>query len=73
MLTARKDLGIEFVERLQLDRIAVAILVPVFLSIIIGVAYSGITGDVSSAFTVAGRFFIMSSYFSRRRIECCSP
>lgn len=56
VLTARTDLGIEFVERLQLDRVAVAILVPVIMSLIIGVAYSGLTGDVSSAFTIAGGF-----------------
>lgn len=53
-LTARTGLGIEFVERFQLKRIAITVLIPVFMSLVVGVVYSGITGDVSSAFTIAG-------------------
>ena len=55
VLTARTDLGIEFVERFQLGRIAIAVLLPVFVATVIGVLYSAITGDVSSAFTISGK------------------
>lgn len=55
VLTARTDLGIEFVERFQLRRIAIAVLLPVALSTILGVLYSVLTGDVSSAFTISGK------------------
>ncbi len=54
VLTARTDLGIEFVEGWQLMRISVAILLPVVASLILGVVYSILENDVSSAFTVAG-------------------
>ncbi|OBZ72149.1 hypothetical protein A0H81_07394 [Grifola frondosa] len=60
VLTARTDLGIEFVERWQLLRIAVAILLPVFLSVVLAVLYSAFTDDVSSAFTIAG--YMPSAY-----------
>lgn len=56
VLTARDDLGIEFVERWQASRLAVAILFPVVLSIVAGVLYSILTKDVSSAFTIAGKY-----------------
>lgn len=56
VLTARTDLGIEFVEGWQLTRIAVAILLPVIASLFLGVFYSVFTGDVSDAFTIAGEF-----------------
>ena len=55
VLTARTDLGIEFVERFQLGRIAVAVLLPVLFATAIGVLYSAFTGDVSSGFTISGR------------------
>ena len=54
VLTARTDLGIEFVEGWQLTRIAVAILLPVIASLILAVVYSVLEKDVSSAFTIAG-------------------
>ena len=54
VLTSRTDLGIEFVERFQLERIAFAIFFPVILSTVFGVVWAVLTGDVSSAFTVAG-------------------
>ncbi len=54
VLTARTDLGIEFVEGWQLMRISIAILLPVVASLILGVVYSILENDVSSAFTVAG-------------------
>ncbi len=55
VLTTRTDLGVEFVERFQLMRIAVAVLLPVFFSMLLGVIYSALTGDVSSAFTISGK------------------
>ncbi|KAJ3522424.1 hypothetical protein NM688_g8877 [Phlebia brevispora] len=60
VFTARTDVGIEFVERFQLTRIAIAVLVPVALSLIVGVVYSAITGDVSSGFTISG--YMTSAY-----------
>jgi len=60
VLTARTDLGIEFVERFQLARMAVAILLPIALSTILGILYSALTGDVSSAFTISG--YMTSAY-----------
>ncbi|KAI0711831.1 hypothetical protein C8T65DRAFT_574887 [Cerioporus squamosus] len=60
VLTARTDLGIEFVEGWQLTRISVAILLPVVASLILGVVYSILENDVSSAFTVAG--YMTSAY-----------
>ena len=54
VLTARTDLGIEFVEGWQLTRIAIAVLIPVIASLVLAVLYSVFTQDVSSAFTVAG-------------------
>ena len=55
VLTARTDLGIEFVEGWQLARMAIAVLLPVIASLVIGVVYSILEKDVSSAFTVAGK------------------
>ncbi|TFK93810.1 hypothetical protein K466DRAFT_572289 [Polyporus arcularius HHB13444] len=60
VLTARTDLGIEFVEGWQLMRISIAILLPVVASLILGVMYSILEKDVSSAFTVAG--YMTSAY-----------
>ncbi|RDX46231.1 hypothetical protein OH76DRAFT_1457275 [Lentinus brumalis] len=60
VLTARTDLGIEFVEGWQLMRISIAILLPVVASLILGVVYSILEHDVSSAFTVAG--YMTSAY-----------
>ncbi|RPD58615.1 hypothetical protein L226DRAFT_466392 [Lentinus tigrinus ALCF2SS1-7] len=60
VLTAHTDYGIEFVEGWQLTRIAVAILLPVVASLILGVVYSILENDVSSAFTVAG--YMTSAY-----------
>ena len=54
VLTARSDLGIEFVERWQLSRIAIAIIIPVFMSVVIGVVYSIAARDPGTAFTIAG-------------------
>ncbi len=54
VLTARTDLGIEFVEGWQLSRIAIAILLPVLASLVLAVLYSALYGDVSGAFTIAG-------------------
>jgi hypothetical protein len=55
VLTANPRVGIEFVERFQLGRIAVAIFLPVALSALLGILYSIFTDDVSSAFTVSGK------------------
>ncbi|KAI0090228.1 hypothetical protein BDY19DRAFT_984582 [Irpex rosettiformis] len=60
VLTSRTDLGIEFVERFQLERIACAILLPVIFSTLFGVLWAVFTGDVSSAFTVSG--YMTSAY-----------
>lgn len=54
VLTARSDLGIEFVERWQLSRITIAIIIPVFMSVVIGVVYSVAARDPGTAFTIAG-------------------
>ena len=54
VLTARTDLGIEFIEGWQLSRIAIAILLPVVASLVLAVFYSVFVGDVSGAFTIAG-------------------
>lgn len=56
VLTSRTDLGIEFVERFQLGRIAVAVILPVIASAILAILYSLFTQDVSSAFTVSSEF-----------------
>ncbi|KAH9917249.1 uncharacterized protein B0H18DRAFT_883935 [Fomitopsis serialis] len=60
VLTARTDLGIEFVERWQLSRIAIAVLLPVLASVVIGVVYSIAASDPSTAFTIAG--YLTSAY-----------
>jgi hypothetical protein len=54
VLTSRTDLGIEFVERFQLSRIAFAIIFPIFVSTLFGILYAVFTGDPSSAFTISG-------------------
>lgn len=54
VLTSRTDLGIEFVERWQLSRIAIAIIMPVLMSVVIGVVYSAAARDPGTAFTIAG-------------------
>lgn len=56
VLTADPDLGIEFIERWQLSRIAIGVLIPVFASLAIGVVYSGVMDDPSTGFTIAGMF-----------------
>ncbi|KAH9948588.1 hypothetical protein B0H21DRAFT_689810 [Amylocystis lapponica] len=60
VLTHQMDLGIEFVERWEASRIAIAILLPVFLSLVAGVVYSACTRDASSGFTIAG--YMTSAY-----------
>ena len=55
VLTADPKIGIEFVERFQLARIAVAVILPVALSALLGILYSIFTDDVSSGFTVSGK------------------
>ena len=60
VLTARTDLGIEFVEGWQLTRIAIAVLIPVIASLVLAVLYSVFTQDVSSAFTIAGECLCVS-------------
>ncbi|EMD36605.1 hypothetical protein CERSUDRAFT_95895 [Gelatoporia subvermispora B] len=60
VLTDNPRLGVEFVERWQVSRIAIAVLIPVIMSVIVGVVYSGITGDASTAFTIAG--YMTSAY-----------
>lgn len=54
VLTARTELGIEFVERWQISRIAIAIILPVLASTAIGIIYSIAAKDPSTAFTIAG-------------------
>ncbi|EMD36606.1 hypothetical protein CERSUDRAFT_95896 [Gelatoporia subvermispora B] len=53
VLTDNPKLGVEFVERWQVSRIAIAVLIPVIMSVVVGVVYSGLTGDASTAFTIA--------------------
>ncbi|KAI0806082.1 hypothetical protein BC629DRAFT_1282444, partial [Irpex lacteus] len=60
VLTSRTDLGIEFVERFELKRIAFAVFLPVVLATLFGVLWAVLTGDVSSAFTVSG--YMTSAY-----------
>ncbi|OCH89483.1 hypothetical protein OBBRIDRAFT_813173 [Obba rivulosa] len=60
VFTANPDLGVEFVERWQVLRIAIVVLIPVIFSVVLGVMYSGITGDASTAFTIAG--YMTSAY-----------
>jgi len=60
VLTARTDRGIEFVERWQVFRIAIAILLPVLCSLVVGVVYSCLARDPSTAFTIAG--YMTSAY-----------
>ncbi|KAI0788316.1 hypothetical protein C8Q74DRAFT_1196835 [Fomes fomentarius] len=60
VLTARTDLGIEFVEGWQLTRITIAILLPILLSTVLAVVYSIVLGDVSDAFTIAA--YMTSAY-----------
>ncbi|KAF9811056.1 hypothetical protein IEO21_06685 [Rhodonia placenta] len=60
VLTADPDLGIEFIERWQLSRIAIGVLIPVFASLAIGVVYSGVMDDPSTGFTIAG--YVTSAY-----------
>lgn len=54
VFTARTDLGIEFVERFQLSRIAIAVILPIVFATLFGIIWAVLTGDVSSAFTVSG-------------------
>ena len=56
VLTARTDLGIEFIEQWQVARIAVAVILPVLASTAIGVVYSVAARDPSTVFTIAGTF-----------------
>ncbi|KAI0353640.1 hypothetical protein OH77DRAFT_1406358 [Trametes cingulata] len=60
VLTARTDLGVEFVEGWQLTRISIAILLPVVASLLLGVLYAVLEGAVSDAFTIAG--YMTSAY-----------
>ena len=69
VLTSRTDLGIEFVERFQLGRIAVAVIVPVIASAILAIVYSILTDDVSSAFTISSELLNYSSFLDL----ICSP
>lgn len=69
VLTARTDVGIEFTERFQLRRIAIAVIIPVVGSIIVGVVYSVFTGDVSSGFTISG--MIAHPFVSLRILTRC--
>lgn len=58
VLTADPGLGIEFIERFQLTRLAIAILLPVFCSILLAVIYSVFMHDPATAFTIAGEVVI---------------
>lgn len=60
-LTARTDIGIEFVERFQINRIFIAIMCPVVLSALLGIFNSIFLRDVSSAPTVAGMCILLQS------------
>ncbi|KZT73462.1 hypothetical protein DAEQUDRAFT_413800 [Daedalea quercina L-15889] len=60
VLTARTDLGIEFIELWQLSRITIAIVVPVLASAAIGVVYSVAARDTAAGFTIAG--YVTSAY-----------
>ncbi|PCH42678.1 hypothetical protein WOLCODRAFT_73084 [Wolfiporia cocos MD-104 SS10] len=60
VLTARADMGIEFVERWQLLRIVIAITPPVMLSVVVGVVYSILAKDPGTGFTIAG--YMTSAY-----------
>ena len=58
-LTESTDFGIEFVERFQVRRIAIAIFLLIIPSIIFGVVYGALTGDVGTAWTISGRNYCM--------------
>lgn len=67
-LTARTDIGIEFVKRFQINRIIIAIMCPVVLSaLLVRIFYSIFLRDVSSAATVAGMCILLRSTIPRRR------
>lgn len=51
-LLGSPGIGIEFVERWQVKRITLAVLIPVTLSLIASLVYVGATKDVPTAFTV---------------------
>lgn len=51
-LSESPGVGIEFVERWQARRLALAVLIPVALSLIASLVYAGVTKDVSTAFTI---------------------
>lgn len=51
-LLGSPGIGIEFVERWQVKRITLAVLIPVTLSLIASLVYVGTTKDVPTAFTV---------------------
>lgn len=57
VFTSHVDLGIEFVERFQLRRIAFAIFLPVIFATVFAVLWAVLTDDISSAFTIAGWSF----------------
>ncbi|KDQ58981.1 hypothetical protein JAAARDRAFT_128014 [Jaapia argillacea MUCL 33604] len=60
VLTARPDLGIEFVERWQASRIAIAVITPVAMSLLFALLWAHFKGDVSGAFTISG--YMTSAY-----------
>ena len=63
-LLERPGVGIEFVERWQARRLAFAVLVPVFLSLITSLVYASVTRDVSTAFTVGCESHFVSPPFA---------
>lgn len=58
IVTQHPGLGIEFVERWQPSRITIVIATLVTLSLVVALAYSEVTGDIVTGFTVAGMFLI---------------
>ncbi|KAI0730092.1 hypothetical protein C8Q72DRAFT_883688 [Fomitopsis betulina] len=59
-LSESPGVGIEFVERWQARRLALAVLIPVALSLIASLVYAGVTKDVSTAFTIGS--YITSAF-----------
>lgn len=60
IVTQHPGLGIEFVERWQPSRITIVIATLVTLSLVVALAYSEVTGDIVTGFTVAA--YMTSAY-----------
>ncbi|EED83324.1 predicted protein [Postia placenta Mad-698-R] len=61
IVTQHPGLGIEFVERWQPSRITIVIATLVTLSLVVALAYSEVTGDIVTGFTVAAYALYLSA------------